>query len=225
MDLDASLKLEKVITFLMEDSKWGFSCIDGTVAVKYMRDHSVLELEIKDVLQGQELSHFGFSLIYRHILLEERLNPNAHKNAKKFLQAIRHFGFDKQKLNANEEMWLEAKDKVSVLQTISQVPYDLDMDYDIDIKGDAIRALREWGYEIPLDKGRFGPTKNDEVKFGEAMRYRFDKIGEIAVGVLFDNIHRLYREDTRRYDFRPAPASIGSVCPLTCRRSQCRIIY
>ena len=202
--------LKRIIKFLVDDSKWSLEYVPTCPNALGCQNAEVLKVQIKSLLSGDDLSTTDFNRIYRHVALEDRVSQGMHKNAKKFLQIIRFYGFHQQKLTADETKWLIIKDKLAELLACDRVKCNFDIEeVDIDLKGDAIRFLRELGYEIPLVEGRFGVTQADEVKFGEAMRYRFNKIGAVSIMVILDNIRHLYNKKTGRYDFRPEPASIG----------------
>ncbi len=194
----------------MDDSKWVLDYTSTQVGGCVCQNLEVLQEEIKSLLKGDDISTRDLNLIYRHIALENRINKGVHQNAKKFLAAIRFYGFHQQRLSADVSKWQGAKDKLAELLACDNVNVDFDIgEDDVNLKADAISSLREFGYEISLDKGRFAPTMKDERRFGEAMRYRFDKIGAISIEIILDKIRHLYREDTGRYDFRPEPATIG----------------
>ena len=194
----------------MDDSKWVLDYTSTQVGGYVCQNLEVLQEEIKSLLKGDDISTRDFNLIYRHIALENRINKGAHQNAKKFIAAIRFYGFHQQRLSADVSKWQGAKDKLAELLVCDNVNVDFDMcEDDLNLKGDAISSLREFGYEISVEKGRFAPTVKDECRFGEAMRYRFDKVGAVSIEIVLDRIRHLYREDTGRYDFRPEPATIG----------------
>lgn len=203
--------LKKILEFLLDDSKWSLESASTCLVSSGCQNATALKSQITSLLSGDDLSSTDFNLLYRHVALEDRISQGSHKNAKKFLQAIRFYGIHQQKLTAKESQWLTVRDTLRELLVCAPVKCDLDIgDEDINLKGDAIRFLRELGYEIPLVEGRFATTRADEKKFGEAMRYRFNKIGAMSICVFLDNIRDLYNDNTRRYDFRLEPASIGS---------------
>ena len=211
MDCDYSAQMRKILDFLLEDSKWSLEYIPTSVGTNGWQDIETLKSQINSLLSGDDISQMDFNRIYRHIALENRISAGAHRKAKDFLAAIRFYGFHQKKLNSEESKWLTVKEKLVELLAVAPTKCAFEIgDDDINLKGDAIRSLRKLGYEIPLVNGCFWPTKEDEVKFGEAMRYRFDKIGTNSIWMILNNIRRLYRDDTGRYDFRPEPTSIGT---------------
>ena len=202
-------RLDTVIGFLLDDSKWGFSSTTNVGHVVSRQEVKRLEEQIAETLKGSDISFDDFNLIYRHIAIENVIEGEAHIKAERFLQLLRHIGVHRLILSADESRWIEARDKMGELLSVSHIPLEVETDCDLVAKGKAIKALRCLGYEIPLKKGRFEPTQADSMKFGEAMRYRFGKIGAVSIGVILANIRSLYRKDTRRYDFCIEPAMFG----------------
>jgi len=194
----------------MDDSKWLLEYASNCPVARGCQNAEVLKFQIKSLLSGDDLSVTDFNRIYRHVALEDCISQGSHKNAKKFLQLLRFYGVHKQKLTVEESKWLTVKNKLAELLACDHVKCNFDIgEEDINLQGDAIRFLRKLRYEIPLEEGRFAVTRADEVKFGNAMRYRFNKIGAVSIGMILENIRNLYDKTTGRYDFRPEPASIG----------------
>lgn len=189
------------LEFLSDDDLWGTETVvscEGDCS----KEHVIA------LLSGDDFAEEKFGAIFRHLEYENLIVAGSHVNALNFLNGIRGYGLHHRSFSHSKDRWKKAFSVFMMLEKKEGISLPYEPNKEAVLKSEAIKALREYGYEIPLKDGAFAPTPVDAVRFAESISHRMGRIGGKAVPHILSRIESLFIESIRRYDFYPEPATI-----------------
>ena len=188
-----NLAIDELIEAFSKNDLWDLAgALQTTKICRSAEGVDELEKKIRECLRGDDLTAKDVRDIIRHIELENIVShdPSAYRNAVVFMNtAIAYVGWEGMTCFTKDvNKWLEAKEYLIKLVNASSEKCSLEVDDVVELKGNLIKQLRKFGYEIPIIRGRFCASKGDAIRFAAFVTEQFNRIGSRGVGLILDDL-------------------------------------
>ena len=206
-----NLAIDELIEAFSKNDLWDLAgALQKTKVCRSDVRKDVLEKKIRGCLKGSDLTVKEMRDIRRHLELENIVSQDcsAYRNAVAFLNTLlAYVGWEGVTcFTKSEDRWREAKEYLIELVNASSEKCSFEIDDVVRVKGNMIKQLRKFGYEIPISRGRFSASNDDAIKFAAFVSEQFNRIGFKGIELILDDLKAKYDEKTNRYLFRIEPA-------------------